>query len=213
MPLNWVFAIGLAFAISSTSLLLSVNPEPVHASVCLGPFSPSEAFAEATSVFVGKPIQVTEVSWLNTLETTERGIPRTGFKTYEFEVETVWKGVRYETMFVNTSISGGSWGFGFQLGEEYIVYAYDSDYEDGLWAYLCTGSKVTSVAQDDFEQLGKGSAPEPGTEAPRPNLNIPSSSGGGCNILAQSTDGPTDAWTLTLVAGIMWFGFRRRRRG
>ena len=212
MHLNRKFVVGLAFAISSTYLLLSVDPEPVHACVCFDPDSPSEAFSEATSVFVGKAIQVTNASWINTPETREDVTTRSGINTYEFRVGAVYKGARYETMFVNTWVGGSSCDYWFHLGEEYIVYAYDDDDYGGLWAHICTRTELAWAAQEDFEELSKGSAPEPGTEAPRPNLNIPSSSGQSCNIFAQSATGPTDASLLMVTAGVAWFGFRKRSR-
>lgn len=233
--LNWALAVGIVTAMSFVGLFLIVGDESIHACSC-GSIPPSEALPHATVVFAG---EVVANRWVNS--------GWAGFGHHyeiEFQVDVVWKGPRHETMFIYTlPDSGGCGGYPFfKEGQEYVVYAYGDT--DAARVGLCSRINLVTQAHEDFDFLGDGTAPVPGTAAPTATpaptttpIPTPSSTptatptptsssitaakptpqsqteaeGGGCNVFAQSTDGVVDAWRLTLIAGIAWFGFRNRR--
>ena len=220
--LNWALAVGIVTAMSFIGLFLIVGDESIHACSC-GSIPPSEALPHATVVFAG---EVVANRWVNS--------GWAGFGHHyeiEFQVDVVWKGPRHETMFYTLPDSGGCGGYPlFKEGQEYVVYAYGDT--DAARVGLCSRINLVTQAHEDFDFLGDGTAPVPGTAAPTATpaptttpIPTPSSitaakptpqsqteaEGGGCNVFAQSTDGVVDAWRLTLIAGIAWFGFRNRR--
>ena len=85
----------------------------------------------------------------------------------------MWKGVVYEEMYVTTPPTGGSCGFAFEEGEEYIVYAHDSASGDGGYTVsICSRTALLRQAQADIDALGKGDAPRAGTGGPVPEQEV-----------------------------------------
>ena len=81
----------------------------------------------------------------------------------------MWKGTVHEDMFITTPPTGGSCGFSFVEGEEYIVYASDSAYaDDGYTVGICSRTALLRQAQADLDALGEGRAPQAGTGGPVP---------------------------------------------
>ena len=86
-----------------------------------------------------------------------------------FEVSAVWKGIVHEDMYITTPPTGGSCGFTFVEGKEYIVYAHDSAYGDDSYTVgICSRTALLGQAQDDIDALGEGQAPQAGTGGPAP---------------------------------------------
>ena len=89
--------------------------------------------------------------------------------TVGFEVSAVWKGTIHEDMYITTPPTGGSCGFTFVEGEEYIVYGHDSNYADGGYTVgICSRTALLGQAQADIDALGEGNAPQAGTGGPAP---------------------------------------------
>ena len=89
--------------------------------------------------------------------------------TVGFEVSNVWKGDVLKSMDVTTPPTGGSCGFAFTEGEEYIVYASDSAYgDDGYTVGICSRTALLLEAQDDIDELGEGNPPQDETNALAP---------------------------------------------
>ena len=89
--------------------------------------------------------------------------------TVGFDVRAVWKGAVYEDMYITTPPTGGSCGFTFSEGEEYLVYAHDSPYaDDGYTVGICSRTALLQQAQVDIDALGGGYAPQAGTGGPEP---------------------------------------------
>ena len=79
----------------------------------------------------------------------------------------MWKGTVHETTYVTTPPTGGSCGFAFIAGEEYIVYGYDSNHaDDGYAVGICSRTTLLAQAQADLDALGQGHAPQAGTGGP-----------------------------------------------
>ena len=149
----------------SLALVISVlwflgNPDQVHACKCAVPGSPSEEFEKFSAVFAGKVISIHHSFDLNAATVSPEDRTTVGFL-----VSTVWKGTIYEDMYITTPPTGGSCGFSFTKGEEYIVYAHDSAYADGsgYTVSMCSRTALLGQAQVDIDALGAGRAPQAGT--------------------------------------------------
>ena len=148
----------------------------------------------------------------------------------EFKVTTVWKGELNETTFATTSPSGSSCGYRFTFGEEYVVYANESN--GILRVSLCSLTRPVSSAEEDFEILGEGRNPEPGStelrpvpkhldddcfsvtpdpapEPPKPETLPPT---GGCASLVHNARVSLDTTLLLLPIGVIWLRTHTRRR-
>ena len=120
----------------------------------------------------------------------------------EFLVSEVWKGQPYETMFVTTRRSGASCGFDFVLGQRYLVYA---DEENMAW--LCNRTKSLRYADEDFDALGKGTEPTPGTSELRPEFR---ENWLWRNLTAKPTCLFAQLFGLGLLGVLAWIVLRRR---
>ena len=185
----------LVLVLSLSSLWFFATTTQVYACDCDDPVSPSEDLERSAAVFAGKVTSIRDPDGPDVLDSENH-------LTIGFDVDTVWKGPAYETMYVTTSPAQSACGFEFVEGEEYIVYSHD-----GSSTYLCTRTRLLSAAQEDLDALGGGSAPQAGTSAPTPE---PQSSGGGCNLLSRPGGGTADASWLGMMIAVVWFGARRR---
>ena len=140
------------------------NSGQVYACSCAQPGTPSEELRESSAVFAGRVVSVR-----HTYDPDGRSVSRDDHSTISFEVSTVWKGTVYEDIYITTPPTGGSCGFRFVEGEEYIVYGYDSPYVEGGYSTgLCSRTALLEQAQEDIEELGEGKAPQAGTGGPAP---------------------------------------------
>ena len=149
----------------SLALVISVlwflgNPDQVHACKCAVPGSPSEEFGKFSAVFAGKVISIHHSFDLNAATVSPEDRTTVGFL-----VSTVWKGTIYEDMYITTPPTGGSCGFSFTKGEEYIVYTYDSAHADGssYTVSMCSRTALLGQTQVDIDALGADRAPQAGT--------------------------------------------------
>ena len=181
---------------------LFANTEESHACSCADPGPPSEELAGAAAVFVGKVTSVRELQDPNS--TTYSSTDPT---TVEFEVDTVWKGPSYETMSLTTARMGASCGFRFVEGEEYIVYS-----RDGATVSLCSRTRPVATGQEDFDELGEGQKPEPGSQGPTPEPQPGLVGTTSCGLSPYAGNGPRDASTMFMMAGLIWLGLRGRPR-
>ncbi|HVR75675.1 MAG TPA: hypothetical protein VMT52_15175 [Planctomycetota bacterium] len=113
---------------------------------CQRPLPPLQALAEAASVFSGRVIAFGPVEPFN--------------KRATFGVSAIWKGPIAETIDVFTSSDSAGCGIDFQVGAEYLVYAWED--ETGFFTHLC--SRTTLFNSVEAEELGppiweEGAAP------------------------------------------------------
>ena len=199
MRTTLAYAAKLALITTLCGLWLFATTAQTYACVCAeDPGSPSEALAKSTVVFAGRVI-------------AKRDLDTADSRTVEFKVSTAWKGSVQETMYVLAIAHGTSCYFQFTEGEEYVVYSRS----DGTTPKVSLCDRTMRASSDDFDALGEGWVPEPGSSAPYPYEGIgqpalPAT--GGCNILSQSAHAPMDTWALGLIAGVAWLGLRRRPR-
>ena len=106
----------------------------VFACKCALPGSPTEELEKFEAVFAGDVFLVQHSYDIDAKTVTPED--RT---TIGINVTTVWKGAVHEVMYITTPPTGGSCGFTFVEGEEYVVYASDSHYgDDSYTASICT---------------------------------------------------------------------------
>ena len=223
-------AMRLVLIVPLIGLWLMAHPEQSYACSCAQPSSPSEALEGADAVFMGRAVSVSKVEEVY------------GDRTYvdsvvtEFNVSTVWKGPLNQTIYINSGADGASCGLAFTEGVEYIVYAYHSGRRGGLGTGLCTRTTGLSGAMEDLAGLGQGTAPvqvpsastpqATHTPMPRPTATpapqatdspVPpppttpdmTETGGGCRLSPNTVD----LSAVGLLAGLAWFGLRKRRSG
>ena len=186
-----VLAVSLAFLIGV--LWFFGNAEQVYACSCAQPGSPTEELEKFSAVFAGRVLSVQ-----HSYDPDGRTVTRDDRSTIGFEVSTVWKGNVSEEMQITTPPTGGSCGFTFVEGEEYIVYAYDSPYvEGGYTTGICSRTALLEQAQEDIDELGEGDAPL-------------SSAGGTAGAASEDPDDPVmgvaQYFALAIAAAILAAG-------
>ena len=152
----------LALLLSFVWFLASAGQ--VFACSCVQPGSPTEELEKFDAVFVGKVFSVQ-----HSYDPEGKSATPEDRSTIGFEVSTVWKGAVHEVTYITTPPTGGSCGYTFVEGEEYIVYASGSHYgDDSYTASICSRTAFLSEAQADIDALGEGQAPQAGTKGPMP---------------------------------------------
>lgn len=206
---------GLALAIVFVALLTFKN-ERIHACSC-DVWPPERAFEAASLVFYGDVVdkKSVESDWTDWSD---------HHSLVQFKAQYVWKGPITETIFINTlpdSSACGGWPW-FEVGQEYFVYAYespDAQYSPQVW--LCSRIRRSGEADEDFEALGQGTTPEPGTSAPTPTpipapaptpVPNPGSFYGNCNTPVGSTRAPINVLPPLFVVGVVLSGLLKIRR-
>ena len=220
--------IPVALIISLIAVWFLVQPERSYACYCIWPDSPSEELANSAAVFMGRVVSVREFERGDNTNSSLDPTP------VEFDVQTVWKGSNYGTMFLTTNRDGSSCGFRFREGETYVVYSHD-----GSTVNICSRTRRLSDAAPDLTELGERRMPAEGTIAPTPVLSeywrrlseaaddttkegegdalaqstvtptpvsSQNESGGGCGI---SPDKP-DISAIGLMVGFALLGFRKK---
>ncbi len=123
-------------------LVLLLFASPALACSCGGPESPCRVFEEIDVAFVGK---------------VEKEDFREGTAYFTFSVREILKGVPPLAVKVWTTTGGASCGFDFQVGETYLVFAYQ--HEDGeLGTNTCTKTQHIRQAVALLPQLRSFSA-------------------------------------------------------
>ena len=193
-------------AVLSIALMMGVlwslgNPELVHACKCAQPGTPSEELEKFSAVFAGRVVSIQHSYDPNTASVSPEDRTTVGF-----EVSTAWKGTVHEDMYITTSPTGGSCGFTFVEGEEYIVYAYDSAYADGGYTVgICSRTALLDQAQADIDALGEANAPQAGTGGPAPEESQDTGLGSAWMVILVV------AATVLAAGGIAAYAIARRR--
>ena len=154
----YIVGAGLVFLL--VVLWLLGDTEEAYACKCVVPGSPSEEMEKFDAVFAGRVLSVHHSFDPNALSFSPGDITTVGIS-----VSTVWKGAVEENITLTTPPTGGSCGFAFAEGEEYVVYAYNTA-EDApnLSANICSRTALMQEAQEDVDAFGEG-YPPPGATA------------------------------------------------
>ncbi len=143
--------------------MLFLQATPSLATRCWARRSVSEEFNHSTVVFSGKAV----AEEYRPIVTPPPGWPEGGeILVIKFAVERWWKGSAGEEVFLYTGVSrwpGGyirifSQGFAFNVGEEYLDYAFGD--VDNLSTTVCERTTKLDKADEDLKELGEGSLPE-----------------------------------------------------
>ena len=188
-----VSLVGLALLVGVIWFL--GTPGPVYACKCAVPGNPSEELEKFSAVFAGRVVSVQHSYDPNAASVSPEDRTVVGF-----EVSAVWKGTVHEDMYITTPPTGGSCGFTFVEGEEYIVYGYDSNYDDGGYTVgICSRTALLGLARTDLEAFGEGQAPLVGTGGPAPDKPQDATQ----DVKLPNTGGyMPPVWTVAMVAGI-----------
>ncbi|WP_091218456.1 hypothetical protein [Paenibacillus sp. BC26] len=128
-----------------------VKPLTVNACSCAAPPSIENQLNRKTAIFSGKVLSLTKPTKGKIWSTSDS-------VKVQFEVKTVWKGELSFQTSVYTALSSASCGYeGFEVNEEYIVFAYGDP--ERLETGLCEGNKTLASAQEEFKALGAGYEP------------------------------------------------------
>ncbi|MBI3010660.1 MAG: hypothetical protein HYY57_06740 [Candidatus Omnitrophica bacterium] len=125
-----------------------------YACSCLPPAPPKEALEKTDRVFLGV-VERNEAKGtpykIDMDDGWQLGYP---YKEATFRVITVWKGPSEPVVNVTTSFHSSMCGYDFQVGSEYVVYA--TEHEGTVSANICSRTRLRHEAQQDLEELGKG---------------------------------------------------------
>ncbi len=171
-------------------LVWAVQPRCAWACSCIPPGSPTQERDRSTAVFAGR---VTDVS------TPASNVAIT------VAVHEVWKGDVGSSVEITTPRDSAACGYQFVAGEEYVIYASES--EGQLETTLCSRTQPLADAADDLAALGDGQAPTGSTaETPQPSV-LPNTSGEieppALDLLALVAVGGLGVLAVS-VAGYMW---------
>jgi hypothetical protein len=118
----------------------------------MGPKAPCEAFGEADAVFSGQVISI------NTQTSSEhRGLNN---RLVSFLVKESFRGVNSPELEVTTGMGGGDCGFSFEIGKEYLVYAYLGE-EKRLSTGICTRTGLLTKVNEDLGYIRGRATAEP----------------------------------------------------
>ena len=188
-----VSLVGLALLVGVIWFL--GTPGPVYACKCAVPGSPSEELEKFSAVFAGRVVSVQ-----HSFDPDAATVSPEDRTTVGFEVSEVWKGTVHEDMYITTPPTGGSCGFTFVEGEEYIVYGTTATMMTAaIPSAYAVGLPSSGWREADLEAFGEGQAPLVGTGGPAPEQ--PQVTAG--DVALPNTGGYMPPfWTVTLLAGI-----------
>jgi len=107
--------------------------------------TPSEGVTSSHAIFTGEvtKIEPNEATKFGGLEIT-------------LQVKKAWKGALGDEVQVHTAASGAACGYGFAMGQTYLVYA-TRDEADPMRVSLCSRTALVERAGEDLAFLGKPS--------------------------------------------------------
>jgi hypothetical protein len=125
---------------------------------CAGPEGPSAAYRSAKAVFLGTAVESAprtrkmEVSPISGKNAGQREMIEVEGYSFTFEIVEAFKGIKGKSVKIATDPGGGMCGYYFEVGKEYLVYAYGAS-EDSLGTSICSRTRSVSDAQDDLALL------------------------------------------------------------
>jgi hypothetical protein len=119
---------------------------------CRGGITPCQEYFEASVVFLGVVTGSSKV----TLDQGDYAFPQ---RLFQFRLEQAYRGIAGKEVQVITGMGGGDCGYGFRLGEKYLVYAFRNK-DNKLSTSSCTRTRPFSEAQEDLDYIrGISTAP------------------------------------------------------
>ena len=140
------FGVVLIIGIASFLTYSIGNSGTSYACTCAPNETPQKALSESTAVFSGRVIELYYIDQ--------------HYYQVLFDVQESWKGIDEEPLTINTSTSGNTCGYDFELGNDYLVYAHGQTQPIGgkpeLGTGICSRTTPISTAQADLLVLGEG---------------------------------------------------------
>jgi hypothetical protein len=148
------------FMLSIFFLFVLINSDSTLACSCMESPGASEELKNSKAVFSGRVISIKN-PLRDRLAKTQKGkitvMPLGGDLRIKFAVEESWKNVNRRKLIVITGANSAACGYGFIVGERYLVYA-TADEKGILYTGICsrTSPLASEQARGDIEILGKG---------------------------------------------------------
>lgn len=144
---------SISVVASAFAIVLSPLLDPAltgKACSCAGIQPPCEAFAVASSVFVGSVDQISTLL----LERSEGGRRwKYEQRLVRFTIQQGLKGVDTGSVEVETGMGGGDCGYAFKTGEVYLVYAYRHPERHTLVTGICDRTRPLSAGGEDLSYV------------------------------------------------------------
>lgn len=128
-----------------------------NACSCFSGGPPCQSFGNTSAVFSGKVESITDVP--------REYSPVAGRKftvidkKVTFSIIESFRGVSEKTIEVTTSSQSSACGYPFEVGQEYVVYAYQNKETGKLGTGICTRTRLLAKAEEDlqyFREIAKG---------------------------------------------------------
>lgn len=138
------------------SFLLLVFADESNACSCAGDPMPCESYWKASAVFLG-----TVTNSTTTKTNSKPGEYDFNNRVFRFTIDKGFRGVQGKEVEIRTGYGGGDCGYGFEIGRQYLVYAYQDD-SSRLVTGICSRTRPASEAEPDFAFFRDLSKAEPG---------------------------------------------------
>lgn len=145
------------------SLVFNYTTLPSYACSCAESLPVKKELQRSSAVFSGEVIEMLDDNENSSVISSDDPI------AVLFKVEESWKEMNQTEVAIYTARSSASCGFEFALGNEYLVYADETDGEFSV--NLCSNTKLLSSATDDIQELGEGKKPTEQTSIELTNGN------------------------------------------
>lgn len=147
---RFMMALSVVFILSFMSLVV---PSKSYACSCALQTDPIKAVERSKVVFSGKVLAI-EPQVLDINGILDHKI------AVHFDVEKSWKGMNQTQAIVLTNLGEPSCGYTFQLGEPYLVFAYDYNFKENmLETSSCSLTKKLTNATLELSKMGQGIDP------------------------------------------------------
>src|SRR6186997_2980359 len=128
------------FLIAGLMLISSANV--LACSCAFGGGAPCQDFWRADAVFAGTVVGSGKIN-------VEQGEFKHEMRLVRLTVDQPIRGMQSADVEVITGWGGGDCGYGFKLGQRYLVYAYREE-DKRLSTSICTRTRLLTEADDDF---------------------------------------------------------------
>ena len=162
-----------------------------------------DASRNASAIFEGVVLAVEPVDGDEEIAATRLRV--------RMRVVQTWTPGLSEELTLTTAASSASCGFGFEVGQGYLVYA-DGGHTGAPSASLCSGTKERDDANEDLQRLGMGVVPV--SPSQRTATTLDGARRGGCatcSVGHAPSANKTSAMTLSIMT-LAWVLSRRLRR-
>ena len=129
-----IFISGIIFILSSNALACSCH---------FGGSAPCQEFWRVDAVFAGTVVGSSQIY-------VDEGGYKHDMRLLRLTVDQPIRGMQAAEVEVLTGLGGGDCGYGFKMGQRYLVYAYREEKSKRLSTSICTRTRLLSEAEDDF---------------------------------------------------------------